>query len=522
MKDVLSTLTDLFANFQIDYIVYAAIGVVTLIGILKCLVPLWTTTRALRRAIHHLQADAGQNSERPVWQEPRFMGRRLKGSWMRFLQNAEQLDRRGLPCNVEDYINDDTVTHGPGNAQLAELIPSLLTSLGILGTFLGMTRGLAGIDLSTTDSMMSGINTLIAGMQFAFGTSVAGVSCSLVFNMVNRIAQGSSYRAIDDFVESFTQLAMQRPLDNDVELICQNQDSNHLLSTMSDNLSTKVASSVEVAINRAMQPVAKSMDNFLVGATRAQVDGVGTIVNSFVDRMNASLNNQFLVLGQTLSEINQHQKLTFQQLDQSMRSAGQIVADVQQLQSVSQDVINHFEHYIAELSAARTRNERFEQSSADLLGRMRQANDEQMAVLNRLQTSQEDLTHTMGQFTQMTRDSLNLMRQADENNAAQLNRVGKTMQDAGRDLSQSYQSFVQNVVEGLSRALGMFNQNMQEMIDTLSDRLNHLKSNGTSGETVAQLSEIQHMMASIQSVLERAIPKEQAEKDKPTAQSKEA
>lgn len=63
---------------------------------------------------------------------------------------------------------------------------------------------------------------------------------------------------------------------------------------------------------------------------------------------------------------------------------------------------------------------------------------------------------------------------------------------------------------------------MQEMIDTLSDRLNHLKSNGTSGETVAQLSEIQHMMASIQSVLERAIPKEQAEKDKPTAQSKEA
>ena len=77
---------------------------------------------------------------------------------------------------------------------------------------------------------MSGINTLLSGMQFAFGTSVAGVSCSLVFNMLNRIAQGSSYRAIDDFVECFTQLAMQRPLDNDVQLICQNQDRNHLLS----------------------------------------------------------------------------------------------------------------------------------------------------------------------------------------------------------------------------------------------------------------------------------------------------
>lgn len=519
MKEALSTLTTLLADFQIDYIVYAAIGVVTLIGVVKCLLPLWTTTRALRRAIHHLQAEAGQSSERPVWQEPRFMGRRLKGSWMRFLQNAEQLDRRGLPCNVEDYINDDTVTHGPGNAQLAELIPSLLTSLGILGTFIGMTRGLAGIDLSTTDSMMSGINTLIAGMQFAFGTSVAGVSCSLVFNMVNRIAQGSSYRAIDDFVESFTQLAMQRPLDNDVELICQNQDSNHLLSTMSDTLSSQMASSIEVAISRAMQPVAKSMDSFLVGATRAQVDGVGTIVNQFVDRMNASLNNQFLVLGQTLTEINQHQQLTFQQLDQSMRSASQIVMDVKQLQGVSQDVINHFEHYITELSSARTRDERFEQSSADLLGRMRQANDEQIAALSRLKSCQEDLTRTMGQFTQLSRDSLNLMRQADEANAAQLSKVSKTMQEAGRDLSHSYQGFVQNVVEGLSRALGLFDQNMQELLSALTERLSQVQACGTSGDTMAQLSELQRMMTSIQSALEKAEPKDE---DQPAAPDKEA
>lgn len=73
-------------------------------------------------------------------------------------------------------------------------------------------------------------------MQFAFGTSVAGVSCSICFNIINRILQGSSYRAIDDFVSNFTSLAMSRPLDNDVQLICQNQDSNHMLSTLTDTL----------------------------------------------------------------------------------------------------------------------------------------------------------------------------------------------------------------------------------------------------------------------------------------------
>lgn len=94
-----------------------------------------------------------------------------------------------------------------------------------------MMDGLGGLDFSNADKIIEGIPTLLTGMQFAFGTSVAGVSCSICFNIINRILQGSSYRAIDDFVSNFTSLAMSRPLDNDVQLICQNQDSNHMLST---------------------------------------------------------------------------------------------------------------------------------------------------------------------------------------------------------------------------------------------------------------------------------------------------
>ena len=51
-----------------DYLVYGAIAVVTLIGLFKCLLPLWKTTSCLRRAISRLQAEAGQTTEKPVWQ----------------------------------------------------------------------------------------------------------------------------------------------------------------------------------------------------------------------------------------------------------------------------------------------------------------------------------------------------------------------------------------------------------------------------------------------------------------------
>ncbi len=461
----------------IDWTVYGAIAVVSLIGVFKCLVPLWSTTRAMHRAVRRLQDHAGEKTDRPVWQEPRFMGKQLRVCWMRFLQNAQQLDRRGLPCNVEDYINDDTVTHGPGNAQLAELIPRLLTSLGILGTFMGMTRGLAGLDTTTTDAMMTGIQTLIDGMRFAFGTSVAGVSCSLVFNMLNRIAQGSSYRAIDDFVESFTQLAMQRPLDNDVQLICQNQDRNTLLGEVTETVSGRITSSIELAIGRAMAPVAASMDRFLVGATQAQIEGVQRITDMFIARMNVSLNDQFLELGRTLSQVNQHEQVNLDRMNQTLSAAQSIMADVTRLHTVSGEILDHFEHYISELTTARQRDEGFEKSAGSLLAGMQAAAKDQSSLIASLRSEEE--------------------------------RFGRSLSTAGTDLANTCAVFTGRVGE-ISRSVAAFEEGMRKLTAVLASRAASLPADGTGSATAEALGSLQRTLADMKVTLERAVPDAQA------------
>ncbi len=484
-----------------DNLVYIAEVALVLIGVFKCLIPLITTTRSMRRAIKRLQQDAGTRQGTPVWQEKRFMGSRLKGSWLRFLQNAEQLDRRGLPCNVEDYINDDTVTHGPGNAQLADLIPGLLTSLGILGTFMGMMDGLGGLDFSSSEAIIDGIPHLLTGMQFAFGTSVAGVTMSICFNVVNRILQGSSYRAIDDFVECFTSLAMSRPLDNDVQLICQNQDSNHMLSGLSEQLPVTLAAAMDGSVSRAMQPVAKAMDNFLIGATRAQVDGVGRIVTAFVQNMNASLNDQFLQLGRTMAEINQHQMLSMDHVRESMAAVGTIVNDVKQLHGVSQGVIDHFERYVQELSANRQRDERFEQTSTELLRSMQQMSSEQTAALQQVIASRDALQRAMTDFTLQSEQTLGAMQQSATANGKQLESVASTMNGAGQTLSESCQGFVQSVVSGLAQALGMFDQNMTTLVAALTEKVDVLSESGTSAETAAATAELQKLLTELKAAI---------------------
>ncbi len=479
-----------------NWLVYGAIAGVTLIGVFKCLVPLYATTHAMRRAIRSLEEHAGVSERQPIWQESGFMGKRLRGSWLRFLQNAEQLDHRGLPCNVEDYINDDTVTHGPGNAQLAELIPTLLTSLGILGTFMGMVQGLSGLDISNSANMMEGIRQLLEGMGYAFGTSVAGVSCSLVFNMLNRIAQGASYRAVDEFTESFTQLAMQRPLDNDVQLICQNQDRNKLLGEVTENVSGRMASSIELAVGRALSPVAVSMDRFLMNATQSQIDAVARISDTFVQRMNAALNESYLQLGRTLAEVNRQEEISLQRLSMTLDAAQNITEDVGRLHGVSGEVISGFERYIAELSAARTRDERFEQNAVSLLGSMQAAAQDQSTLIATLRREQNALREAMTQFGRSTSETLTAIRAAGEQDSG-------AMQRAGEAVSASCNAFAQQV-EAVSRSLTGFDESIRALSKLMADRAASLPADGTSGETAEKLGAIQSALSGIQATLEKA------------------
>ncbi len=375
-----------------DYVVYGAIAVVTLIGLFKCLIPLWRTTTALRRAIVRLQQNAGKQLDKPVWQEARFVGKRLKGSWLRFLQNAEQLDRRGLPTNVEDYINDDTVTHGPGNAGLAELIPSLLTSLGILGTFMGLSRGLSSLNFADSTQLIQGIPDLLSGMRFAFGTSVAGISCSLIFNMLNRISQGSSYRAIDDFVTSFTQLAMSRPLDNDVQMIIQNQDRNFMLQGINETLVDRLADSVSRSISMTMNPVAESMDRFIVGTTRNQIEGVNHIVSRFLSEMDRSLGGQFSSLARTMSDLEQSQIRASQATGENLTAAEGIVRNARSLQEVTSHALDQFDSYMTRIDEVRDRDENFEKNASELLREMRQESRDMTTLLNGLTEKMQGLS----------------------------------------------------------------------------------------------------------------------------------
>lgn len=347
-------LLSLLGTNLVDFLVYGAIALVVLVGVCKCIYPVFRNGSLLNRAVAKLEKTAG-NNQRPSWREPRFLGRALRNEWQKFLLNAGQLDVRGMPCDIEDYINEDSVIDKPGHSQLAELIPSLLTSLGILGTFIGLMEGLTSVNFSDAQGTMDSIPLLLTGMRFAFATSVAGITCSLLFNMFYRMCVGRACRALDSFDEAFYELAMPRPLSPEVQLICQKQDEEERLARIAEAVGNRVSSSLEMAVSRAMDPLTKSLDTFIQGATQEQVEGVRRIVGQFVSQMNAQLSGQMTTLGHTMEMVSQGQLQTQKNLQNTLNAAQAMAADAQSMQVASAQMAQALQSWAEELKNSQTK-----------------------------------------------------------------------------------------------------------------------------------------------------------------------
>ena len=82
-------------------------------------------------------------------------------------------------------------------------IPGTLTGLGILGTFVGLLLGLRSISFITVEAALGSVQSILAGIDTAFYTSIAGVILSILFNIINNVLRNIMNRETGLFLENF-------------------------------------------------------------------------------------------------------------------------------------------------------------------------------------------------------------------------------------------------------------------------------------------------------------------------------
>ncbi len=428
-----------FAALTPDRVVYAAIILVTLIGVLKCILPVTRTTRGLNKAAKKLEESTDKETT-ALWHDEAFVGRRLKATWQKFLMTEDEMEKRGLACPVEDYINTRTVTKIPGNASLSELIPSLLTSLGILGTFIGLTRGLTGLDMTDANTLMNGIPILLDGMKAAFGTSVMGISCSLVFSMLNRALQGNSYRAIDNFIEVFTKKSGHKALDADYQMVVQSNDRNKMLNSVTDGLEETITGTVRGIMMETMEPLTEALEKHI----------------------------------------------------QSAKAIETITGDTARLQKMTEEICNNYQLLFNQLRDSQTKNVEFTEASMKTLQALVNNIDAQDSMMQALSNSQQDLIRAIKENQESLVQNTQRMAAAQITATGDLADAGETIRDAGDKLAVSYEKFVSETAKNLNGSLKTFSDSMMTMNAMINQKM--AESEVERINTADQLNEIKHLL----------------------------
>ncbi len=101
---------------------------------------------------------------------------------------------------AEDFFNNSELARAKGiNLKHINSAPGVLSGLGVLGTFVGLTFSVATFDSSDSAAIMTSIKTLLGGMGTAFITSLIGMALSAIYIIFSK----KYYNNYDNAIAAF-------------------------------------------------------------------------------------------------------------------------------------------------------------------------------------------------------------------------------------------------------------------------------------------------------------------------------
>lgn len=223
------------------------------------------------------------------------------------------------------------------NYYLFESIPSVFVSLGLLGTFMGLTQGLLKFDTDPALIKQS-IKDLLGGLKYAFIVSLAGLSLSIVFSKITnyylfklddiqppKSPELKQMELINKNIEGLGEIIEQTSKQQNrkfTELVSEISVVSNSISTNLDAFASSLASTNSGAIVEAMQSVMYDFN-----------DTIQEFIQSLVDK-------NFNELTTTVKNLNQWQQQHKEQVIQLTDTYQSLVSDTSTLVRNTESIID--------------------------------------------------------------------------------------------------------------------------------------------------------------------------------------
>lgn len=254
------------------------------------------------------------------------------------IPDDEEINHVYSTTDADEYFNFSNLSAGI-SIEFWQNLAGVFTGLGILGTFLGLTIGLLGFDMSSSATIQKGISNLLNGTSTAFLTSIVGILCALIFNYYYNNSLIRNFDAsIDDFANKLDELIPRKQAE---ELLYINSEAVKEQTTELQDFNTTLALTIGDALRNAMTTDVKPvLEELLTAIRELSTGGMETIKNSINDNTGSELRD----FAGTLQELQQGMRdilMPSQQMNEENNQKLRVAVDemVKSLQNATSDSV---------------------------------------------------------------------------------------------------------------------------------------------------------------------------------------
>ena len=493
-------------------LVYIGILALFVVGISRCILPVMHTRNLLRRAIRNIRS----GSDKYSWQEDRFLGKgALFGPWSEYLNNLFFAD--GVyhnASNVEDYINEDTVIYGPGRISFAEALPGLMTSLGFLGTLIGLAQGLAGFNMADSAAVQQSIVTLIPGMRYAFATSIVGVIGSVLFTLITRAVHGSTEHTLVSFYSVMRRHAGVRSVDPMTQIAIYQQEQTALIQTMAKDLNGTFTENMTNAIENAATPLNDTLRNFVNVTTKDQMRFLDAVMQRFAERMNDAMDGELKHFAEVLDDTARSQSESMTIVRASMTGITDVMSDLQQVQAMSRQLLASVSEYMEQMDRSAQQVDDVYTRAAGTVEQMDLVSRQQNSYLKSVSALQADVSRSVEAMQKALEGCVQRMGEQTGSAAQAMQRASDGLKSAAQEVksahaaaSKQLESELSSTMESYRDYVNQFTQRVDYLSSSISNSLKKMPDavEDTNNRFLDQLDQLTETLAQGQRALEEAV-----------------
>jgi len=404
----------------------------------------------------------------------------------------------------EYYINQERISANYLNKKISDNIPGTLTAIGILGTFVGLVFGLQSLNFTDANNIRESIPPLINSMYISFISSLAAISCSIIYNLRNKQVSNNVEKEINKLNSSLRKYLPVRIESDLIDDIVENQ-KKQLQATQefyTDTLIPELVNGVKEAVDQSLRPSMNSIDsninNFVEASKESQNDmvqgvekivkesitpqieemhnvmdnlanlsidkqseSIDKMVDKFMTTFNESFDNQFTALKETLEDMIRWQKESKKEMESLVTTLEQGAVKQTDMLDYTEKLLNNVQQYVQE----------FDKLNDNLNNNIVQLNtlgEKLTGLEEKTNDKLEILIEQQEKFDQKKNSHIDEMEVQLDNIEKYWDNVQSSFNELNNNFNGAVEQFADSTHQSLERTFTSFDENLTEISDRLA------------------------------------------------------